>query len=224
MAPLPAPLHKSLPIWIIALLWILLPWASYVIDQTFRWTDHAQGFANGVFHLPFLAIGSLCYGTPWLLGIWGLYRWRGWRRHRTAWMLAPPIAMALFCLGNLAVNPPTPAHRFRSHVNVEFPKNVQNLRWSFSGGGMDGFTDTYYFKTSPEEIGRLIREMNLTLDGSGTPGNTDGWSPLPDAPDPDQWSGAFRYRGNGKGEREGCAYELLTDSTRTHVFIRIMSA
>jgi len=223
MTPDPAPLRNPLPLWVIVLLWILLPWAAYVIDQTFRWTDHAQGFANGVFHIWILGIASLCYGTPWLLAVWGLYRWRGWRKYRTAWMLAPAVAMAVYCLGVLLVNPPTPARRFQSHVNVELPKNVQNLQWSFSGGGFDGFTDTYYFKTSPEEVGRLIMEMNLTLDTGGTIRNASGLPRLPDAPDPAQWPGVVRFFRHGQGEQAGWGYELLTDATRTHVFIRIMS-
>lgn len=217
------PLRNPLPLWVIVVLWILLPWAAYVIDQTFRWTDHAQGFANGVIHIWILGIGSLCYGTPWLLAIWGLYRWRGWRKYRTAWMLAPPVAMALYCLGVLIVNPPTPARQFQSSTNVKFPKNVQNLHWAFSGGGFDGSVETYYFRTSPEEIGRLIMEMDLDFDGSAIAGNTSRLTRLPGAPDPAKWPGVVRFSGQGTGERSGWGYELLTDATRTQVYISIMS-
>lgn len=221
MTPDPTEHRKPLPIWVMVILWILLLWGAYVIDQTLRWTDRAQGFANGLFHLPFYVIAGLCFATPWLLAIWGLYRWRGWRKYRSASMLAPAFVLALVSLGALVVDPPTPARRFKERMNLELPNSVRNLRWHFSGGGFVDITDVYYFQTSLEETVRLIEAMDLSLDRSSAALDALHLPQLPEAPDPAQWPGLARFIRHGEGELKHWTYELFTDATRTHVFIRL---
>lgn len=194
---------------------------GYIVDQTIRWSNHAQGFLNGVIHSLFFGIAWCFYLLPWSLVVFALYRWRGWKRFRTQWVLAPAVLVLLATIGGLIFEPPTPSRRFKSFARTELPLNARNLHYHFTGGGVADYGDTYYFETSPEEVARIIGEMNLDEDELyGREGLTyTTVSRLPDCPDFSAWKGAKQYKGSDK--REHWFYYLITDATRTKVYLMI---
>jgi hypothetical protein len=42
---------------------------GYIVDQTLRWSDHLQGFANGIFHIMFSGIAWCMFLLPCILVI-----------------------------------------------------------------------------------------------------------------------------------------------------------
>lgn len=194
---------------------------GYLVDQTVRWSDHGQGFLNGVCHILFLGLEWCFTLLPWSLVVFALYRWRKWQRFRTQWVLAPAVLVLFATLGGLLLQPPTPAKRFKNFAKIELPANVQNLHCHFTGGGIADYTDTYYFETTPEEVDRIISEMHLDEDSSyGQVGSTYSIiSPLADCPDFSTWKGAKQYRGGD--DEQHWFYYLITDTTRTKVYMMI---
>ena len=194
---------------------------GYIVDQTIRWSDHVQGFLNGVIHILFFG-GAWCfYLLPWSLIIFGLYRWRRWKRFRTQWILAPAVLMFLATIGGLLFQPPTPTRRFKSFAKTELPSNAQNLHYHFSGGGIADYGDTYYFETTPDEVARMIEDMRLDEDQLyGREGLTHTTvSALPSCPDYSTWEGAKQYK--GWDDKQHWFYCLITDVSRTKVYMMI---
>jgi hypothetical protein len=194
---------------------------GYIVDQTVRWSDHAQGFFNGVVHILFFGIAWCFYLLRWSLVVFALYRWRGWKHHRTQWVLAPAVLVLLVMIGGLLFQPPTPSRRFKNFAKTELPPNAQNLHYHFSGGGVADYGDTYYFETTPEEVGRIIGEMRLDEDESyGREGLThSNVSRLPGCPDFSTWEGAKQYK--GWDDKQHWFYYLITDGTRTKVYMMV---
>jgi len=194
---------------------------GYIVDQTVRWSDHAHGFLNGVFHIFFFGIAWCFYLLPWSAVMFALYRWRKWQRFRTQWVLAPAALVLIATIGGLLFQPPTPSKRFKNFAKTELPANVQNLHYHFTGGGIADYGDTYYFETTPEEVERIISEMRLDEDEFyGQEGLTHTTvSPLADCPDFSTWDGAKQYR--GWDDRQHWFYYLITDATRTKVYMMI---
>lgn len=192
---------------------------GYIIDQTIRWSDHVIGFYNGVVHVIFIGIAWCFWFLPWSLIIFALYRWRKWTRFRALWVLAPAVLVLLSILGGLVLNPPTPEWRFKAFAKTELPTNARNLHFDFSGGGVADYNDTYYFETTPEEVDRIIAEMGLRENGDY--GRTEfayaAISLLPNCPDYSTWEDAKQYL----GDMESWRYYLITDASRTKVYIMI---
>lgn len=195
---------------------------GYAIDQTFRWTNHFEGFLSGLIQGAIFSVAwLLIYILPWSLIIFGLYRWRRWQRFRTQWILAPSILLMTVFLGSLIVDPPSPEKRFKNFAKTELPANAQNLNYRFSGGGLADYADTYYFKTTPEEVDRIIADMGLSEDEFY---GRDGMShttitQLQGCPDFSSWKGSKQFR--GWDEKQHWFYYLITDSTRTQVYVMI---
>ena len=192
---------------------------GYVVDQTVRWSNHLDGLMNGVFHVMLFGLAWCIYLLPWSLIVFGLYRWRKWKRFRMHWVLAPAFLALVVSIGSLIIHPPSPTNRFKSFAKAELPKEIQNLHYHFSGGGIADYGDTYYFETIPNEVDRLVADIGLTEDEyygreglSHTP-----VSQLPDCPDFSTWSGATQYR----ADDDGWFYYLITDATKTKVYILI---
>lgn len=194
---------------------------GYIVEQTFRWSNHLHGFVNGVFHVMVFGIVWCLYLLPWSLIVFAIYRWRDWKRFRTHWALAPAILALVVSIGSLIMKPPTPENRFKSFAKVELPNRIQNLHYDFSGGGIVDYGDTYYFETTPDEVDRLIADMRLKEDEYyGREGlSHTSVSRLPDCPDFSAWSGAKQYRAND--EETGWFFYLITDASRTKVYMLI---
>jgi 4-amino-4-deoxy-L-arabinose transferase-like glycosyltransferase len=195
---------------------------GWTFEQTIQWSNHLEGFFSGLLQGAIFGLGwCLIYVLPWILIISGLYRWRRWRRFRTHWILAPSILIATALIGSLFVSPPTPENRFQRFAKAELPANAQDLHFHFSGGGMADYSDTYYFKTTPSEVDRIIHDMGLeldeVLDSEGRPYTVV--KALPECPDFSTWKGAAQYR--GWDEREHWFYYLITDSSKTQVYMMI---
>lgn len=195
---------------------------GYSIDQTFRWTDHWEGFLSGLIQGGMLAIPwCLIYVLPWSLIIIGIYRWRRLERFRTQWILAPSLLIIAVMVGSLIFDPPSPAKRFEKFAKTTLPNNPRDLHYRFTGGGFADYGDTYYFTTSPSEVERLIRDMGLEENETYTSGSMShsGFSPLPSCPDYNTWEDAKQFK--GWDDRQHWFYYLITDSTRTQVYIMV---
>jgi hypothetical protein len=221
MSEQPAHDKKRLHFGLLLLISFALFNLGYIVDQTVRWSDHAQGFLNGVIHILFFGIAWCFYLLPWSLIVFGLYRWRGWKRFRTQWVLAPAVLVLLATIGGLLVQLPTPARRFKNFAKTELPANAENLNYHFSGGGVADYGDTYYFETTPEEVDRIIGDMRLEEDEYyGREGLTHtSVSALPGCPDYSTWKAAKQYK--GWDDKQHWFYYLITDDSRTKVYMMI---
>jgi hypothetical protein len=194
---------------------------GYIVDQTIRWTDHYNGFANGMLHVMMFGPVWCIYILPWSLIIFALYRWRKWRQLRSLLILAPAVLALLAVIGSLVMFPQRPQNRFKRFANTELPKDIQNLHFHFTGGGIVDYSDTYYFQTTPGEVDSLIQNMGLELD---TAYGFDGHfytsiEKIPGWPDFSTWDGAKQY--GGHDAEQHWFYRLITNSSRTQVYMLI---
>jgi len=105
-------------------------------------------------------------------------------------------------------------------AKAELPADISDLQVQFTGGGVTDHGDTYYFKTSPPEIERLISTMNLSLDQSFDQSASQSFMrSLPNAPDYRRWTGARQY----KKYDDGWFYYMLINSAKTEVYMFIGS-
>ena len=198
---------------------------AYVIDQTVRWTNHFEGFVNGVFHAIFImSLVWAVYLGPWSALIWILSRWRGWHRYRTPWVLGPAVLAFVLQMGSLVMSPPDARTRFERFAGAELPDEIADLRVHFTGGGITDYGDTYHFTCTPQETGHLIRDMQLEKDPAFANAEAEPGSsfviPLPGGwPDHREWDGRVQYRGGPPG----WFFYLLTDESQTRVYIFIGS-
>jgi len=195
---------------------------AYIVDQTFRWSDHLQGFMNGVVHIMLFGIVWSFYILPWTLLVFALYHWRKWKRFRTHWVLAPAVLALVVSIGSLIFDPPTPPNRFKKFAKANFPKNTENLYFHFSGGGLADYHDKYYFQTSPAEVDRLISELRLTEGGgylNAAEINYASFSNVTGFPSEEGWQNSKVFARNN--DETGWHYELRVDSSKTKVFIVI---
>ena len=216
--PTPERLHFALLLFLSFMAFLL----GSAIDQTFRWTNHLEGLWSGFIQgAIFGVVWCLIYVVPWSLVILGLYHWRRWQRFRSQWILAPSILILILMIGSLLVDPPSPTNRFKRFAKTELPTNAQNLHFHFAGGGFADYADTYYFKTTPMEVDRLIADLGLAEDefyGRDRMSHTS-ITQLPDCPDFTSWEGSKHFKGWDKWQH--WFYNLITDSTRTHVYIMV---
>lgn len=209
------PMHFGLAVF------LSLPIAGlgFVISQTVRWSDHLAGFVNGLFHLVFMSLVWPIYMIPWCLAVWFSYRKRESKRHRTLWILGPAMILSFVVVVGLVIDPPSPEKRFVAFTKTRLPSNHTDLEAHFSGGGMADYGDTYYFKTTPSEIDRLIREMEMEEDKLF--GNDEtSYSvikPLPGSPNFKTWKGARQYQ--WMDEKLHWFSYMITDAAKTQAYI-----
>ncbi len=210
--------QKPMHLGIVLLISFLLFTSGFIVTETIRWTDHFRGFVNGIHHLLFFGIGWLMYGLPWyLLGCF-LYRKRDWSRYRARWVLVPSALMFAVFPASLVIDPPTAAHRFKQSTQTELPGSLQELHFRFTGGGMADQSDTYYFRTTAEEMESLIKRMRLEPQNVVVTGSDS----LPGCPDPSTWKGLREYRRVSDSEFPQWYLYLVTDETKTQAYIRFM--
>ena len=151
---------------------LLLGYAIIVGWQAIRgvatWSDWRLGLISGAGNGVFVGgVVTLVIGVPWAIAIWFWFEKMGWSRWRTFILIVP--ALLVMAMGPLSfvnyLNTRTPPARFEQTTGCELPENLKNFRYHFSGGGFADYGDTYSFQTTPEEVDRLIREMELTGGG-----------------------------------------------------------
>lgn len=190
-----------------------------IIDQSARWTDHYFGFMNGLFMSLLLSIIWIVAVVPWLLLVYGLYRWHGWTRYRTAIALVPSFLMLLVSLGELAFRPPDPYKRFEQFAHTPIPKSATSLHFHHEGGGFADYGDVYYFVCSKGDAQALIGALAVSLlEGEGVDSYAS-FRTLPGAPDFHSWPGRRIYQ--RYDEKRGWFYHVVTDASETQVYVSL---
>lgn len=190
--------------------------SACVLDQAVRWSNPFEGALNGVLQTVFTGFAWLFFILPLSLGIYGLYRWRRWERHRIIAILAPSLACHLLVLAGFVFDPPTPSHRLHRFTGAQLPSTGHNFRTHFTGGGLADVLDTYYFRCSAAETDRLISELGLKI-ADQYDQDKFATAPFPDWPQPSDWVGKRVYRGG----REHWFYYLATDAAREQVYLLV---
>ena len=209
------PATRQLPLLLLLAVSFALFTGSYMVDQTFRWTNPVDGFLNGLFHVMITGPAWLVMGLiPGLL-IQGLYRWRGWKRFRSVAIISPGLIVFMMGLAGLISSTPTAAGRLRSTGGVELPSTAHDILTRFTGGGLTDYTDIYYFRCSPPDTAQLIQALQLEL--AEEKERVGQFPPIPPGwPDPSTWHGSTVYE--RWIEERGRSYTLLTDSSREQVY------
>lgn len=193
-----------------------------IIDQSTRWTDHYSGFMNGLFMSLPMSIIWIVAVVPWCLLVYGLYRWRGWTRYRTAIALVPSSLMLLVSLGELAFRPPDPYKRFEQFAHTPIPKSATGLLFRHSGGGFADYGDVYYFVCAKEDAQALIGALAVSLLKAEAGEDVDSYvsfRTLPGAPDFHLWPGRRIYQ--RYDEKRGWFYHVVTDASETQVYVSL---
>lgn len=172
--------------------------------------------------LTFQLIGAI-FGTCVLAGlslVWFvvvdfLYRKRGWRRFRTHWLLLPSVMVILTMLIGLVLDqrPKNPDRYFKSYAGTELPANATQLRWEHTRGAFESGVQ-FAFTTTPDDVDRLVAEMDLRDDGKPDAHSMNRlW--LRDFADyPLGWQEGRIYRG-----RHGSYWlTLITNAAKTGVY------
>ncbi len=210
---------EGLSWWILFLLSFAIIFFAFVIDQTLRWTEHYDGFINGLLHGSLCGIaGCIIYILPWsLLVCWG-YRKKDWSENRSFIFLAPSLLILLLILGGLIISPPTAKERFKEDFKIEMPREISALRYKLSGGGIADRIDTFYFRTTPKEIENMIAKMGLAEDASYAKPQVSVISQIPEIPDPSSWKAARSY----SWDNESYFITLIVNDSKTEVYFRML--
>jgi len=190
---------------------LVLMAVAFAIPETFRWNDPWTGFSNGLMAGATFALGGAVLLFPVLLVVKLASRW--WKPGKFTRALL--IALPLVLLGARLLYPVNPAEPFKNATSSALPANAKGLRSVTSGGGIADRGDEFYFETTPEEVDRLILELRLRRDESPDwPERVRRKMRLPD--EPTLWTDAVKYY----GDRKSTFYTLITDGTRTRVWIQ----
>jgi hypothetical protein len=208
------PLHFA---WVLLISFVVFNF-GFVVDQTFQWSNHFRGLMNGVFLIIIFGIAWVIYLVPWSLLIFCLYRWQKWKRLRTVWLLVPSVLFSAVVIAGVLISPPSPHERFQRFTKVQLPDNAEKIHYWFSGGGLADYGDTYYFQTTPEEVDRLITEMNLVERGGIEEGVFTPFYYSDEWPDYRTWSHATLY---GAHTDTGWFYYLLVNENRDEVYVSV---
>jgi hypothetical protein len=172
-----------------------------------------------VTHVMFYGVLWCLIVMPWSLAVAGIYIWRKWQRFRASLVLAPAVLFLVTGVGSLILYPETPEKRFSGFSGTSLPAVCRNLKYDFVGGGVRDYEDAYYFETTPDEVERLIREMKLEHDKTfGMEGHFKE-NPRAGFPDFRKWPEVASYKRFKK--KDGWFYRIVTDQTRTRVYIII---
>jgi len=231
---------KKWPIWLFVISYVF--WiSSGILDQVFRWTDHATGLLNGLI-LAVIATFSwavICF--PVNITTFLLYRLWGWKRYRRTALLAPSVGMFGLIVVGLIFDPSDAQHRLKDITGATLPASARDIRTDFSGGGFADFEDWYYFRCSREDANRLIKELHLETGYSDNnpfnylyppkkkwpgPVQSDEWLGFTEPgfikhgwPDPKNWSEPQMYDGqSGDGKWQ---YHMLIDGEHQQVYLNI---
>mgnify|MGYP000032353437 CR=1 FL=1 len=202
-----------------------------LVDQTVRWSDHLRGFMNGVFHIIFYTFGWGIYLLPWSLIVYGLYRWRKWKRFRTAWTIAPAFLVWVLVIIGFVSDPPTSKGAFEKLITRPLPESVKNLNVYRSGGGVADYTYLFYFEIDPEDFDKVLssrafERLELSVNdmwmfqSSGANSSRPVYKRLlgdvSDLPSPHDWEEAEIYE--IYTENRLWRYRILTDKTHRQVY------
>ena len=156
----------------------------------------------------------------WGLVIRAIYKVKNWHRFRLVWILALPFVFGIYAIASAALHQPTADSRFEACAKTKLPKNRKDL-------GMGGYADTYYFRTTPKEIERLIKELKVVkIDYYEELGGNTMIDPLPKCPDFRKWKNGTIYkkklRENQGTNGDRWYYEMIVNSARTEAYILVM--
>ena len=194
--------------------WTFLSTALFIValgtNEGFRWSNFWSGFETAVFLLLFFLIPTLILFV--LAWIWNLLCLRIVRPHRHPRLVR--IAMLIPAFGLLTysvITRPTSPELFEQITGVAFPENYSEAFFSHVGGGLTDHSHIFAFTTSPEETERLIQELNLRPSDSLSHAGFD--QILANYP-----GGKIYYRSD---TGRNWYYDLITDETRTKVWIHL---
>jgi len=193
---------------------------SYLIAQTFKWTDQYQGFLSGCSHFVPLCKIWCYYILPWSIVVYLLYRLNKLIRIKAQCLILAPVILAcVYHTASVLTTPLAPNTRFQRFSKTHLPPNLQDFSYNFSGGGFDCFADLYYFRTSPREVDRLISNLQLYIETryGKIPVKTQN-SAIKDFPTLSSWTNATQYV---RFNDELSCY-LATNEGRNEVFISIL--
>jgi hypothetical protein len=193
---------------------------GFTVNHTFQWTNHWAGFQSGLVQGGFFALmWCAIYVLPWSLIIRGIYRRRQWQKFRTHWILAPSILIAAVLMGSLIIDPVSTHQRFSSFTKTTLPENAEDLNFQLTGGGVVDYSDIYYFRTTPSEVERLIRALDLEEVSPSADMQYTGLNPLRGSPDFTAWKGARKFEGSD--ETKVWYYHMITDSEGKQVYVHV---
>jgi len=118
---------------------------------------------NGILHIIVYGIAWTVYIVPWSLIILGLYRWRKWKRFRTAWLLGPAVLACALPIVGLAIAPPTAKGTFERIIVRPMPESISNLKAFRSGGGIADYTYVLYFEIAPQDFDKILKSRPFEL-------------------------------------------------------------
>ena len=202
--------------WRLCAISLLLAPVPYSILLTVRWTDHWEGFLGSLLMSPLWAVAWGMTILPYCLAVRLLFHLFGWRRHFAKIVLGPSVALVVFQAVITALYPPTAESEFRRFARIELPGDAAGVRYRFVGGNIVPYRLVFHFRTRPEEIDRLVSDMDLApwVPAEGE----EPFSPLAGCPDYRAWQGARAYRRND-GDYERI---LVADGERTQAYVAIL--
>lgn len=164
-----------------------------------------EGAIMGAVFSPFMLLTTLPLG--WL-GIWIASR-KSLQRHKLWMSLLLPVLFSFAGAVDAAVDRIRPHKRFERATGAQLPRDARMERCFFEG--TSGIADaTYYFEftCSPEETGRLIRELDLQQDHSPAGGTRAK-----------AWKVEERWNRVDLDTRGADYVELETNASRTRVLV-----
>lgn len=192
--------------------------AAYALTMAMMASRHLDGFIAAVYEIPLIGVVWCAIMFFWGGLIFILYRFCGWNRFRTAWLLAPAIAFCIFLLSELVSNPTDGKARFEARLNMRLPASASKIYNDYSATLFGGVTDIFYFSCSSNDTDALISAMRLDNEfGFQCPHNYNPIPLLPGAPDYHDWEDIQCY----KAYTNGSFYRLLTDGAHQQVYISV---
>lgn len=205
-----------------AMLLCLALWhAPLQLSFMIEWTDWKLGTISGLMHGLFTGIPWVFVALPWIAVVLLIYRRRKWQRFRTLFILLPGLVMFVPWTASLPNMFPVADKRFLRTTQVSLPANRTDLHTFFVGGGIADYSDAYFFRTTPNEVQRLIDGMGMEL----TEKENHVWSHHPlerhsqrwNTPAITSWPDHHIYARS----RDGWTYLLITDGERTQVYMLV---
>ena len=164
-----------------------------------------QGAMIGAVFSPFMLLITVPLG--WL-GVW-IASWKPLKPHKLWISLVLPVFFSFVDVVDAAVDRIYPRKRFERATGAQLPRDAKMERCFFEGtSGLADATYYYEFTCSPEETGRLIRELDLKKDHSSA-GGTGAKA----------WKTEERWNSGDLRDRGADYVELETNASRSRVFV-----